>query len=135
NMVSLQMADQGDAMRSKARFDPRSLPAVRQVLDELDRGGLPEAVVRAGMLIVKAGGGKRRLAQMEHTRGLVAASGVLRDLTEDEMRRLLHEETIVVEFEPREAKRSLPKLVRSATDRRKMHALFDAIEDDDDLDQ
>src|SRR5207253_1207480 len=50
---------------------PRAVPAVRQVLDELDRGGLPEAVIRAGMLIAKAGSGVRRLAQMEHTRELL----------------------------------------------------------------
>jgi Protein of unknown function (DUF3141) len=135
NMMSLQMADQRDVMRKQTRFDPRAVPAVRQVLDEIEQGGLPEAVVRAGMLIVKAGGGVRRLAQMEHTRDLVAPTGILRDLSEDEMRRLLHEETIVVEFEPREAKRSLPKLARSATDRRKLHALFDALEADMQLDE
>jgi hypothetical protein len=133
--MSLQMADQRDVMRKQTRFDPRAVPAVRQVLDEIEQGGLPEAVVRAGMLIVKAGGGIRRLAQMEHTRDLVAPTGILRDLSEDEMRRLLHEETIVVEFEPREAKRSLPKLARSTTDRRKLHALFDALETDIQLDE
>src|SRR4029453_2447858 len=79
NMVSLQMADQRDVMRKQTRFDPRALPAVRQVLDEIDHGGLPEAVVRAGMLLVKAGGGKRRLAHMEHTRDLIAPTGILRN--------------------------------------------------------
>jgi len=44
------------------------------------------------------------------------------------MRRLLHEETIVVEFEPTLAKRSLPRLAHSIGDRRKLHALFDALE-------
>jgi hypothetical protein len=64
---------------------------------------------------------------MEHTRELLAPTGILRGLTEDELRRLLHEETIVVEFAPREAKRSLPKLVRTTADRRRMHALLDAL--------
>ena len=59
--------------------------------------------MRAGMLIGKAGSGKRQLAQMEHTRELRRPTGILRDLTEDELRRLLHEETIVVEFEPEQA--------------------------------
>ena len=129
NLWSLQMADQRAAdLPKQTRFDPRSVPAVRQVLDEIDHGGLPEAVVRAGMLIVKAGGGKRKLAQMEHTRDLLAPTGILRGVTEDEMRRLLHEETIVVEFEPTLAKRSLPRLAHSSGDRRKLHALFDALE-------
>jgi hypothetical protein len=50
NMWSLQMADQRADIRRQTRFDPRAVPAVRQVLDELDHGGLPEAVIRAGML-------------------------------------------------------------------------------------
>jgi len=128
NMWSLQMADQRADFRRQTRFDPRAVPAVRQVLDEVDRGGLPEAVIRAGMLIAKAGGGVRRLAQMEHTRELLTPTGILKGLTEDELRRLLHEETIVVEFEPLQAKRSLPRLARTAGERRKLHALFDSLE-------
>jgi hypothetical protein len=135
NMLSLQMADQRAVMRRQTRFDPRAVPAVRQVLDEIDRGGLPEAVVRAGMLVVKAGGGKRRLSQMETTRDLIAPTGILGEMSEDEMRRLLHEETIVVEFEPREAKRSLPRLARTAADRRKLHVLFDTLETGGALDE
>jgi deoxyxylulose-5-phosphate synthase len=95
---------------------------------------LPEAVIRTGMLIVKAGGGKRRLAQMERTRALLEPTGILRDLDEDQLRRLLHEETLVVEFEPQLAKTSLGKLVRNASDRQKLNAVFDAIEKDPQLD-
>ena len=86
------------------------------------------------MLIVKAGGGKRRLAQMERTRELLAPSAILRAMSEDELRRLLHEETMIVEFEPVDAKRSLPRLVRTAAERQKMHALFDALDADPHLD-
>ena len=133
NLLSLQMADQRAVIRRQAPFDARALPAVRQVLDEMDQGGLPEAVIRTGMLIVKAGGGKRSIAQMEHTRQLLAPTGVLRGLGEDELRRLLHEETLVVEFEPLQAKRSLGKLVRGA-DRQKLHKVFDSLEADAGLD-
>ena len=130
NMMSLQMADQRAVIRKQTRFDARALPAVRQVLDEIDQGGLPEAIVRTGLLLVKAGGGKRRLAQMEHTRDLLAPAGVLRHIDEDQFRRLLHEQTLVVEFEPVQAKRSLPRLVRTAGDRQKLNAIFDALDDD-----
>jgi len=130
NMMSLQMADQRAAIRRQTRFDPRALPAVRQVLDDLDRGGLPEAIVRAGLLVAKAGGGKRRLAQMESVRALLEPTGALEGLTEDDLRRVLHDETIVVEFEPAEAKRTLARLVGSAGDRRKLQGLLDALEGD-----
>src|SRR6185437_6266393 len=134
NMLSLRMADQRAVIRRETRFDARALPAVRQVLDEIDQGGLPEAVIRTGMLLVKAGGGKRRLAQMEHTRALLEPTGILRDLDDDQLRRLLHEETLVVEFEPQLAKTSLGKLVRTASDRHKLNGVFDAIEKDSQLD-
>jgi pimeloyl-ACP methyl ester carboxylesterase len=134
NMMSLQMADQRAVIRKQTRFDARALPAVRQVLDEIDKGGLPEAIVRTGLLLVKAGGGKRRLAQMEHTRELLAPTGVLRNIDEDQFRRLLHEETLVVEFEPVQAKRSLARLVRTTADRQRLNAVFDSIEQEAGLD-
>jgi pimeloyl-ACP methyl ester carboxylesterase len=130
NMMSLQMADQRAVIRKQTRFDARALPAVRQVLDEIDQGGLPEAIVRVGLLLVKAGGGKRKLAQMEHTRELLAPTGVLRHIDEDQFRRLLHEETLVVEFEPVQAKRSLARLVRTAGDRQKLNAVLDSLDDE-----
>jgi pimeloyl-ACP methyl ester carboxylesterase len=128
NLLSLSMADQRAVIRRRTPFDARALPAVRQVLDEIDQGGLPEAIIRTGILIVKAGGGKRRLAQMEHTRELLAPTGVLRHIDEDEFRRLLHEETLVVEFEPKLAKEALPKLMHTADDRQKLNAVFDWLE-------
>jgi hypothetical protein len=134
NMLSLHMADEREEIRRKTRFDPRALPAVRQVLDEMDKGGLPEAVVRTGMLIAKAGGGKRNLAQMARTRSLLDPTGILRHLNEDDLRRLMHEETIVVEFEPALAKRSLPALIPGSAERRKLRALLDALESDAHLD-
>ncbi|HEX6138627.1 MAG TPA: DUF3141 domain-containing protein [Casimicrobiaceae bacterium] len=128
NMLSLQMADQRAVIRRQTRFDPRSMPAVRQVLDELDQGGLPEAIIRTAMLLAKAGGGKRNLAQMEQTRALLGPTGVFRHIDDDRFRRTLHEETLAVEFEPQQAKRSLGKLARSASDREKLNRVFDSLE-------
>ena len=118
-MLSLQMADQRAVIRKQTRFDPRAhCPPCARCSTRSTRAALPEAVIRTGMLLVKAGGGKRRLAQMEHTRELLEPTGILRDLDEDQLRRLLHEETLVVEFEPERAKRSLAQAgaqrVRSA---------------------
>jgi pimeloyl-ACP methyl ester carboxylesterase len=134
NLLSLSMADQRAVIRRQTPFDARALPAVRQVLDEIDQGGLPEAIIRTGILVVKAGGGKRRLAQMEHTRALLQPTGVLRDIDEDHFRRLLHEETLVVEFEPKLAKASLPKLIHNASDRQKLNEIFDWLETEAGLD-
>jgi hypothetical protein len=125
NMVSLQMADEREAMRSKRKFDPRSIPAVREVLDTLEEGSAVEGLARIAMLISKAGRGRHRLSQMQKTRELLSPEGEIAHLSEDARRRLLQEETIVVEFEPERAKRSLPKLLRTAADRRRAHALLE----------
>ena len=125
NMMSLQMADEREAMRSKRKFDPRSIPAVREVLDTLEEGSAVEGLARIAMLISKAGRGRHRLSQMQKTRELLSPEGEIAHLSEDARRRLLQEETIVVEFEPERAKRSLPKLLRTAADRRRAHALLE----------
>jgi pimeloyl-ACP methyl ester carboxylesterase len=125
NMMSLQMADEGEAMRSKRKFDPRSIPAVREVLDTLEEGSAVEGLARIAMLIAKAGRGRHRLSQMQKTRELLSPEGEIAHLSEDARRRLLQEETIVVEFEPERAKRSLPKLLRTAADRKRAHALLE----------
>ncbi len=128
NMLSLNVADQQRVIRRATRFDARSVPAVKQVLDTLDQGTPAEAYVRIGLLMAKAGGGKRKLAQMERVRELVAPALLQDRISEDEFRTLMHEETIVVEFEPERAKRALPKLLRSAADRRHAHELLDVMQ-------
>ena len=131
NMMSLQMADQRAAIRSKTRFDPRALPAVRQVLDDLDRGGLPEAVVRSGLLVTKAGGGEA--APRADRKRARAARAVRRARGTDRGRPAARaaRRTIVVELEPAQAKRTLPRLVATQSDRRKLNRLFDALAEDD----
>jgi pimeloyl-ACP methyl ester carboxylesterase len=134
NMMSLQMADEREEIRRKGKFDPRSLPAVREVLDTIEEGSAIEGLARVAMLITKAGSGNRRLSQMQRTREILSPEGEIAHLSEDERRRLLQEETIVVEFEPLRAKRSLPKLLRTPAERRHAVALLDRIENHVDLD-
>jgi pimeloyl-ACP methyl ester carboxylesterase len=127
NLLSLNVADQQRAIRRATRFDPRSVPAVKQVLDTLDEGGAIEGYVRIGLLVAKAGTGRRTLSSMQGVRELVAPARLLDRISEDEFRRLMHEETIVVEYEPDQAKRALPRLITSAADRRHAHELLDGI--------
>ena len=112
NLMSLQMADQRAAIRRQTRFDPRALPAVRQVLDDTR----PRRAARGGRAQRPPGReGRRRQAparaDRERARAARAVAACSRDLTEDDLRRVLHDETIVVEFEPAQAKRTLPRLV------------------------
>ena len=134
NMMSLQMADEREEIRRKGKFDPRSIAAVREVLDTIEEGSAIEGLARIAMLINKAGSGLRRLSQMQRTREALTPEVWIAHLSEDERRRLLQEETIVVEFEPERAKRSLPQLLRKPNERRHAHALLDRIVEHDALD-
>ncbi len=127
NLLSLEMADERADYKRKTKFDPRGLPAVREVLDTIEHGSAVEGIVRIAMLITKAGRGTHRLSQMQRTRDILAPEGDIAHLTEDEQRRLLQEETIVVEFEPLRAKRSLPRVLRTAGERRRAHRFLDAV--------
>ncbi len=127
NMLTLNVADQQRAIRRATRFDPRSVPAVRQVLDSAEEAGVIEGFVRIGLLIAKAGSGRRKLSSMERVRELIAPAHLLDAVSEDEFRSLMHEETIIVEFEPDRAKRALPRILRTAVDRRHAHDLLDGI--------
>jgi len=97
------------------------------VLDSAEQAGTIEGFVRIGLLVAKAGSGRRKLSSMERVRELMAPAHLLDGISEDEFRSLMHEETIIVEFEPDRAKRALPSILRSAADRRHAHDLLDGI--------
>jgi len=126
-LLVAEVADQQRAIRRASRFDPRSVPAVRQVLDSAEQAGAIEGFVRIGLLVAKAGSGRRMLSSMERVRELMAPAHLLDGVSEDEFRSLMHEETIIVEFEADRAKRALPGILRSAAERRHAHDLLDGI--------
>jgi pimeloyl-ACP methyl ester carboxylesterase len=128
NMLSLSMAEERAEIRRQTKFDPRALPAVRQVLETIEQGGRREGLARVAMLISRAGSGKLTLSYFQRVRDFVMKEMDIESMSEDEQRRLLQEETIVVEFEPQRAKRSLPRLLRTAADRRVARAMLDNIE-------
>jgi pimeloyl-ACP methyl ester carboxylesterase len=127
NLFSLEMADERAEIKRKSKFDPRALPAVREVLDTIEHGSVLDGLARIAMLVAKAGHGTHRLSQMQRTRDILAPENEIAHLSEDERRRLLQEETIVVEFEPLRAKRSLPKVLRTAGERRRAHRFLDEV--------
>jgi hypothetical protein len=127
NMLSLSMADEDRALRRRTRFDPRALPAVRQVLETLDQGSRLDGLARIALLVTRAGD-KHKLPYIERVRDILDRETDAGALSEDERRRLWQEETIIVEFEPLRAKRALPKLLGSAPDRRAARGMLDSIE-------
>ena len=128
SLVSLQVADQRAEIRRDAKFDPRQVLAVRQVLETLEDGDLQEGLTRMALLLAKEGGGTRELSQMARAREILAPARGIKPMSEDEIRRLLHEETIVTEFEPERARQSLPRLIRTREERKIARAYLDRVE-------
>jgi hypothetical protein len=128
SLMSLQVADQRAEIRRDAKFDPRQISAVRQVLETLENGDLQEGLTRMALLLAKEGGGTRELSQMARAREILAPALGIKPMSEDEVRRLLHEETIVTEFEPERARRSLPRLIRTREERKIARAYLDRVE-------
>ena len=126
-VYGLNVADQQRVIRRASRFDPRTLPAVRQVLDTIEQGSAHEAFVRIALMMTKSGRDKRNLAQMQYVKDLLAPTHTLDNVDEDALRALLHEETIVIEFEPERAKRALPRMSRTPAERRQAHAPLDVV--------
>ena len=126
-VYGLNVADQQRVIRRASRFDPRTLPAVRQVLDTIEQGSAHEAFVRIALMMTKSGRDKRNLAQMQYVKDLLAPTHTLDNVDEDALRALLHEETIVIEFEPERTKRAPPRMLRTPAERRQAHAPLDVV--------
>ena len=85
-------------------------------------------LTRMALLLAKEGGGTRELSQMARAREILAPARGIKPMSEDEVRRLLHEETIVTEFEPERARQSLPRLIRTREERKIARAYLDRVE-------
>lgn len=107
--------------------DPRALPFVRDALDAIGQGGYTAAIARVGSLLAEHG------EPLPLTR-LVLRQDLIEEyrdyfppLAHDEWRRLRGEQDIIVRFEPQQALATLPELLASRDDRKKLLALIDKL--------
>jgi len=85
-------------------------------------------MVRAALLLMKAGTGRRRLSAMKRVRELVGKDIGLLELPTEIARHIIREQSYIVDYEPVKALVALPKLLRRSADRRKMLDLLDRLE-------
>jgi len=129
NLFALGTAEQHEAQRAAAQVDPRELPAVREALANLERGGVREAIVRMLLLGRSARTADHRveLDDIAETRRILRDAPEFQGLGADDMRRLLYEQSMVVEFGRDQALETLPGLLRSDEERRSALALVDKV--------
>jgi len=109
-------------------FDVRSARPVKEALSHIEEGDRTKAIVRAALLLMKAGTGRRRLSAMKRTRDLVGKDIGLLDMPAEAAREIIREQSYIVDFEPERALSALPKLLPTSGDRRSLLDLLDRLE-------
>jgi len=121
------MADE-EEVKVDQPIDARDTPVVRAALSHIEEGDRTSAIVRAALLLMKAGTGRRRLSAMKRARELVGGDIGLVDMPAEAARQIIREQSYIVDFEPAKALKALPKLLRTSHDRHTVLALLDRLE-------
>ncbi len=101
-----------------AGTDLRSLNEVSQALDNIGRGGYPVAVIRMLILLAHARKSVRR-DRLERSNELLTTKEPFASLGPATRARIIHEQGLIVEFEPVLALATLPGLVPGMAERRR----------------
>lgn len=96
----------------------RTLPEVLLALDNMKRGGLGEAVVRMLVLLAESRGNVRR-DRLERSAALLSTEAPFAAMDTASRARMIHEQTIVAEFEPEAGLKTLADLVPGKSDRKR----------------
>jgi hypothetical protein len=126
--ASIGMAAEDKEADAEEPIDVRNAPLVKEALTHIEDGDRTKGVVRAALLLMKAGTGRRRLSAMKRARELVGKDIGLLDMPAEAARGIIREQSYIVDFEPVKALLALPKLLRTSDDRRGLLDLLDRVE-------
>src|SRR5271165_6156473 len=96
----------------------RYLPEVQQILLSVDRGGFEEAVIRMLILMAESRGTVRR-DRLERSAKVLGHDEPFASLGPEKRAALIHEQSIIAEFEPDLAVKTLPDLLPEMADRKR----------------
>jgi pimeloyl-ACP methyl ester carboxylesterase len=105
----------------RTRKDPkvlRFLPEVQTVLLNVDRGGFEEAVIRMLILMAESRATVRR-DRLERSAKVLGHDEPFASLGSEKRAALIHQQSLIVEFEPMRALASLPDLLSDPTERQR----------------
>lgn len=94
----------------------RHLPQVRAILRNVDRGGFPEAVIRMLIVLAESRGSVRR-DRLQRSSHVLSHDEPFASLGAPRRAELIHEQTVIVEFEREKAIQALPLLLHTAEER------------------
>ncbi len=105
----------------RTRKDPKALrylPEVQSVLLNVDRGGFEEAVIRMLILMAESRATVRR-DRLERSARVLGHDEPFASLGADKRAALIHEQSLIVEFEPERALETLPDLLSDPAERQR----------------
>ncbi|MBD2748604.1 DUF3141 domain-containing protein [Microvirga sp. BT688] len=126
--ASVGMAGEDEGGVADEPSGMRNAPLVKEALTHIEDGDRTKGMVRAALLLMKAGTGRRRLSAMKRARDLVGKDIGLLDMSMEAARGIIREQSYIVDLEPVKALMALPKLLRTPDDRRGLLDLLDRVE-------
>jgi pimeloyl-ACP methyl ester carboxylesterase len=98
--------------------DLRALVSVQDALDRIDQGSFADGVIR--MLIFLAQSRKEvRRSRLERSNQMLEATEPFASMKPKHRTRMIHRESLIVGFEPEEAMKALPELIRTEDERKR----------------
>ena len=113
----------------RTRKDPKALrflPEVQATLLGVDRGGFEEAVIRMLILMAESRGAVRR-DRLERSAKVLGHDEPFASLGAEKRAALIHEQSVIAEFEPDLAIKTLPDLLPDMQDRRRAMGVIEFI--------
>jgi pimeloyl-ACP methyl ester carboxylesterase/tellurite resistance protein len=104
----------------------REEPAVREALHNIAQGGYAEAVLRMLILMARSRGEVRQ-SRLQRSSEILQNSEPFRSLGDVARARIIHQQTLVVDFEPEQAVSTLAAMLPQIVDRERAIALVEEI--------
>jgi hypothetical protein len=117
-LIKAIISPKDSGLPKHSMVDVRQLPEVHKALANVDRGGLAEGVVRILHLLNEARGYVRR-TRLERELIALGHSKLFPDMDHEDIVKIVHQQALIVDFEPKLAIDSLPILLKSADSQKK----------------
>ncbi|MFZ4379300.1 MAG: DUF3141 domain-containing protein [Polynucleobacter sp.] len=121
-LVKATISPRGVATPRRHHVDVRQMPEVHAALSTMEVGGLAEGVVRILHLLNSARGYVRR-TRLERELIALGHSALFPNMSHEDIVKLVHQQSMIVDFEPNKAFDTLPMLLNSEEKQKQALAL------------